>query len=644
MIILSVSGVSVEYGTTAILHDVSFSINEGDRLGVIGVNGAGKSTLLRVIAGESEATRGGVFIAGGRTVGMLEQNAMLDSDKTVFDEMLGAFGECVNVEKRLDELTELINNTNVENAKYNSIISEYSTLTERFKVIGGYEYKSRIRSMLSRFGFGESDLEKKISTLSGGERTRLALVRLLLISPDILMLDEPTNHLDTNTLEWLEEHLRSYPKTLIVVSHDRYFLDKVTTKILDIEHTEARLYNGNYSAFAVQKEEARKTLSRKYERQQKEIARIEGIIEQQRRFGQERNFITIASKQKQIEHMEKVDAPRADPKSIKMSFKSAGESGNEVLVCERVSKSFSGKKVLDDVSFLVRRKDRIAVIGPNGCGKSTLIKIIDGQTESDDGVCEFGSNVVCGYYDQEQKTIDDEKTVLEELCSAHDDLTYTQIRNALASFLFFADDIEKKVGSLSGGERARLMLCKMILSRVNFLILDEPTNHLDIASREALEGALAEFDGTVIAVSHDRYFIKKLATRIFDMSNGFCDFGGGYEEYLAFREAREEEEKPDDVGKKSDSIEKFKYLNNKKYASDLRRARSRIERDEKEIGELEEKKKLLNEEMLGDAASDYVRLSEISELVEKIDARLDELYSDFEAAENDLALLEGEKG
>ena len=644
MVILSVNDISVEYGTDVVLNKIRFSINEGDRLGIVGVNGAGKSTLLRIIAGTQSASRGDVFVSKGRSVGMLEQNAMLDSEETVYDEMLTAFDEAVKTEAKLAELSSKIEKLSGKDGDlYNSIISEFSALTERFKDIGGYEYKARIRSMLNKFGFDEAAQSKKIPTLSGGERTRLALVKLLLVAPDILMLDEPTNHLDTSTLEWLEDHLRAYPKTLIVVSHDRFFLDRVATKMLDIEHTEATLYNGNYSAFATQKAEARKTLMRKYEHQQKEIARIEGIIEMQRRFGQERNFITIASKKKQIEHMEKVSAPKNAPKSIKMTFRSAGESGNEVLVAERLSKSFGAKKVLDNVNFVVRRKDRIVIIGPNGCGKSTLIKIIDGQLDADEGVCEFGANAVVGYYDQEQKTLDDNKTVLEELCSAHDKLTYTEIRTALASFLFFAEDIDKRVGSLSGGERARLMLCKMILSRVNVLILDEPTNHLDIGSREALENALLEFDGTIIAVSHDRYFIKKLSTRIFDMTGGFFDFGGGYGEYETFRESRRAESVEEAKTEKSDSAEKTKYIENKKLISDTRRLRSRMERDEAKINDLESQKHALEAEAAGDAATDYVRLSEISEKITEIEEELDALYADYCEAESALGAL-GQQG
>lgn len=643
MIILSASNICMEYGTDVVLNKINFSINEGDRLGIVGVNGAGKSTLLKIIAGTHAQSNGDIFISKGKTVGMLEQNAMLESDKTVYEEMLGAFDEIVRTEKRIDELSREIEAraNGVHDDLYNSIISEFSRLTEHFGQIGGYEYKSRIRSMLMRFGFDEAASERKISVLSGGERTRLALVRLLLVCPDILMLDEPTNHLDTETLEWLEEHLRLYPKTLIVVSHDRFFLDKVTTKMLDIEHTEATLYPGNYSAFARQKEEARKTLSRKYEQQQKEIARIEGIIQMQRHFGQERNFITIASKQKQIEHMEKVDAPRQDPRTIRMSFRSAGETGNDVLCAENIGKSFGEKNVLRDINFLVKKRDRVAIIGPNGCGKSTLIKIIGGYINADSGACEFGSNVVVGYYDQEQKTLDENSTVLEELCRAHDKLTYTELRSALASFLFYTEDLDKRICDLSGGEKARLMLCKMILSKVNVLILDEPTNHLDIGSREALENALLEFDGTIITVSHDRYFIKKLSTRIFDMSNGFYDFNGGYDEYLAFKEARSAENAAIAIEKtaKTETAEKAKYMENKKISSDIRRQKARAERAEAKISELEEEKAKLEEEMSGEAACDYVRLSEISERISQIDAEIDKQYEEFDEAETILSSL-----
>ena len=634
MTILSVSDIRLEYGTDVILQKINFSINEGDRLGIVGVNGAGKSTLLRIIAGVTEPTGGNVYIAKGKSVGMLEQNAMLESDKTLSDEMASAFPECVRLEHRLAELQEEIEKraSSKHDEAYEKMISDFTTMTEKFREIGGYEYKSRIRSMLTHFGFPESEQHKHIETLSGGERTRLALVRLLLVEPDILILDEPTNHLDTDTLYWLEDHLRSYPKTLMIVSHDRYFLDRTATKILDIENTKAELYTGNYSAFAVKKAEARKVLQKKFDLQQKEIARIEGIIQTQIHFGQEHNYITIASKKKQIEHMDKVDAPENAPGHIRLAFAEAAESGNDVLEADGLAKSFGERKLFSDISFMVKKRDHVIIMGPNGCGKSTLIKILGGFQDADSGVIEYGTGVIAGYYDQEQKTLHEDNTVLEELCSAHEKLTFTQIRTALAGFLFFAEDMDKKVSVLSGGEKARLMLCKMILSKVNLLILDEPTNHLDIASREALEDALLSFGGTIIAVSHDRYFMKKLATRIFDLSDGFFDYHGTFDEYLEFKEKRAAEAIVEKV-EKIDSVGKQKYKENKKLLSEIRKAEKRMERAEEEMMTLDEERAALEEEMNTDAATNYVRLAEIADRIAEIEARTEELFLEMEEAE-----------
>ncbi len=635
MTILSVSDIRLEYGTDVILQKINFSINEGDRLGIVGVNGAGKSTLLRIIAGTTEPTGGNVYVAKGKTVGMLEQNAMLESDKTLVEEMESAFPECVRLERNLAALQAEIERRALgkHDTAYEKMISDFSAATEKFREIGGYEYKSRVRSMLTHFGFPESEQNKHIETLSGGERTRLALVRLLLVEPDILILDEPTNHLDTDTLYWLEDHLRAYPKTLMIVSHDRYFLDRTATKILDIENTKAELYTGNYSAFAVKKAEARKVLQKKFDLQQKEIARIEGIIQMQKHFGQEHNYITIASKKKQIEHMEKVDAPENAPGSIRLAFAEAAESGNDVLEVDSLRKSFGSREILKGLSFMIKKRDHVIVMGPNGCGKSTLIKILGGFENADGGAIEYGTGVVAGYYDQEQRTLNEEHTVLEELCSAHEKLTFTQIRTALAGFLFFAEDMDKKVSVLSGGEKARLMLCKMILSKVNLLILDEPTNHLDIASREALEDALLAFGGTIIAVSHDRYFMKKLATRIFDLSDGsLCDYRGTFDEYLEFKERRAmeravvKEEKTVSQGKQN-------YMENKKLTAEIRKAQKRMERAEEEITRLDEERAALEEEMNTDAATNYIRLAEIAARIGEIEARTDELFLEMEEAE-----------
>ncbi len=640
MVLLSVSGVTVEYGTDVVLNNINFSINEGDRLGIVGVNGAGKSTLAKIIAGTFTPSAGSVYIAKDKTVSMLAQNAMLESENTVLAEMLDAFPEIVAAERRLGELSASIEN----HIGGNETIEKYATLTEDFRKMGGYEYRSRTKSTLARFGFGEDSLDKTINKLSGGERTRLALVKLLLREPDLLILDEPTNHLDMETLAWLEEHLRSYKKTLILISHDRYFLDRAANKILDIEHTEATIYNGNYSAYAVQKAEQRKALAKKHELQQKEISRIEAIIDQQRRWGQAHNFITIKSKQKQIEHLEKdsVSAPKNLPKNISLRFSEARESGSDVLFAENISKSYGERKILSDISFEVKKRDRIMIVGPNGCGKSTLVRILGGLDEDYSGVLRFGYNVIPGYYDQEQQTLDNDSTVLEEVCHAHDKLTMPVVRSALASFLFFTEDMDKKVSVLSGGERARLMLCKMILSQINLLILDEPTNHLDIGSREALEDALMQFSGTIIAVSHDRYFVRKLSSKIFDMTSGLRIFCGSYDEYCEKKE-QETVKSTAITQEKTVAENKQSYLDAKKNASDIRKNKAKIERCEAEIEKLEDEKSHLAKEAEGDASGDYVRLSEIYARTDEIDKLLESLYDDIDRAEKALAELGGEK-
>lgn len=640
MVLLSVSGVTVEYGTDVVLNNINFSINEGDRLGIVGVNGAGKSTLAKIIAGTFTPSSGSVYIAKDKTVSMLAQNAMLESENTVLAEMLDAFPEIVAAERRLGELSASIEN----HIGGNEAIEKYATLTEDFRKMGGYEYRSRTKSTLARFGFGEDSLDKTINKLSGGERTRLALVKFLLREPDLLILDEPTNHLDMETLAWLEEHLRSYKKTLILISHDRYFLDRAANKILDIEHTEATIYNGNYSAYAAQKAEQRKALAKKHELQQKEISRIEAIIDQQRRWGQAHNFITIKSKQKQIEHLEKdsVSAPKNLPKNISLRFSEARESGSDVLFAENISKSYGERKILSDISFEVKKRDRIMIVGPNGCGKSTLVRILGGLDEDYSGVLRFGYNVIPGYYDQEQQTLDNDSTVLEEVCRAHDKLTMPVVRSALASFLFFAEDMDKKVSVLSGGERARLMLCKMILSQINLLILDEPTNHLDIGSREALEDALMQFSGTIIAVSHDRYFVRKLSSKIFDMTSGLRIFCGSYDEYCEKKE-QETVKSTAITQEKTVAESKQSYLDAKKNASDIRKNKSKIERCEAEIEKLEDEKSHLAKEAEGDASGDYVRLSEIYARTDEIDKLLESLYDDIDRAEKALAELGGEK-
>lgn len=639
MISFGVSDILLEFGTDVILSGISFSVNEGERLGIVGVNGAGKSSLMKIIAGVSKPSAGSVYTAKGATVGMLSQNEMLESELCVFDEMLGAFPALLSLENEISAMADEIERraSLPHDASYEKLLARYSQVQEKFRADGGYEYKSKISATLAKFGFDASRRDVRVKTLSGGERTRLALVRLLLSEPDILLLDEPTNHLDTNTLYWLEECLRAYPHTLAVISHDRYFLDRVATKILDIEHTRATLYNGNYTEFTEKKAKNAEILEHHYKNQQREIARIEAFIEQQRRWNRERNIIAAESREKALARMKKIDAPQSAPKDIKFSFSEAGESGGDVLYAEHLAKSYGDKKIFSDISFTVKKRDRVLIVGPNGCGKSTLAKIIGGMCEQDAGTLEFGANVVFGYYDQEQQSLDEKSTVLDEVIRAHEKLGATEIRSALAAFLFFDEDIGKQVCELSGGEKARLMLCKMMLSKINLLILDEPTNHLDINSREILEDAIMRFNGTVIAVSHDRYFAKKIATRIFDMTDGeFFDYHGGYDEYTEYRRMTIAPEQVQ-AAVKTESDGKAKYLEKKRMTAEIRKREKQLERAEREIEALEAEKAALEHEAETEAASDYIRLSEIAAKTAEIDKKIDAAFDIMAEAEDFLS-------
>ncbi len=638
MISISCDNLNLSFGIDTILESVSFSLNDGDRLGIVGVNGAGKSTLFRLITGEYKQDSGAVYIAKEKTVGFLEQNTGLQSDKSVYEEMLASFPRLTEMESRIaalqDEISAYETDHKPHDEAFEKLVTRFSELSEAFEAEGGYAYKNRIRSMLTQMGFGEEFFDIPIDKLSGGQKTRLALVRLLLWEPDILMLDEPTNHLDIDTLSWLENHLQGYKKTVLVVSHDRYFLDRITNKILEIEHKRGMLYNGNYTSYLEQKTKNREVEEKHYQNQQREIARIEAYIEQQRRWNRERNIIAAESRQKQLDKMVKLDKPTAAPDKIRLQFSKSGESGNDVLELNKLSKAYPGKTLFSDVSAMIRKHDHVFVYGPNGCGKSTLLKIIMDRVQPDHGDYEYGYNVTVGYYDQEQQELDENNTVLEELWSEYETLTQTEIRNTLALFLFKGDDIEKKVSVLSGGEKARLTLAKLILSKMNVLILDEPTNHLDIPSREALEAALLAFDGTVIAVSHDRYFIQKLANRIFDLSSHtLFDFRGTYEEYLAYTERQKTTGSP--IGN-SPTIDvpsqgKEQFLKNKADAAQKRkeerarqRTRDAIAKTEKEIEEIEAI-------MAGEAASDYKRLSELHTRKDELEEQLLLLYEEEEA-------------
>ena len=643
MIALNVSSLSYKIGAATILEDVSFSLDAGDRLGVVGDNGAGKSTLLGMITGRLEPTSGEVYLAKQTTLGCLEQNAEADetddgSDVTVIEKMYEAHSELLRDEARLSELEDALSSASGE--ALDRLTAEFTALNSRFIDAGGLYFKSKCRSLLVHLGFPEDMHSQKVSSLSGGQRTRLMLARLLAWEPDILILDEPTNHLDADTMVWLEEHLSAYPKTLVVVSHDRYFLDRVTTRTLDVEHHRAEFYKCAYSAFAVQKKARRAELEKRYELQQKEIARQEAVIEKQRQFNREKNIKMVESRLKALDRMEKIDRPEAEAKAIKFTFHAGIESGNDVLDVRSLAMGFGTRELFSDLSFSVKKRERVFIVGPNGCGKSTLVKLICGLLSPKAGRIDFGYNVELGYYDQENQNLTPTNTVLTELWNAYPLLAERKIRGALAAFRFRAEDVGKSVSVLSGGERARLTFAKLILDEMNLLVLDEPTNHLDIASREALEDALVGYDGTLIAVSHDRYFIDKLATRIITISpDGVSDFRGTWSEYDAkLREsadggpdASSGEAAQSEADRGEAASGKDAYLAAKKSAADERKRKKHEEAVRREIAALEAELVEVTDELFGDAAYDYHRAAELEDRRTIIEDRLMTLYEEEES-------------
>lgn len=633
MVILSCKDIGLEFGDVTILSDITFGINEYERVGVVGVNGAGKSSLIKIITGKYTPSSGSVFVSGDRTLGVLEQNAALESENTLIGEMLLTFPELLADEARLSELSSKLSSGDDE------VISQYTRLEESFRERGGYEYRSRCRGNLINMGFPEEMHDMPIASLSGGQKTRLALTRLLIMNPDILILDEPTNHLDEQTLTRLESQLSLYKGTLIVISHDRYFLDRVTTSILDIENHHAELYSGNYTTYIEKKRERREALERAYKNQQKEIARIEAYIEQQRRWNRERNIIAAESRMKALDRMEKIDRPENAPQGIRLSFGKALDSANDVLKVTSLSKRYGERLLFDDLSFMLKKGERLFITGENGCGKSTLIKILMGFETASKGYFDFGYNVKIGYYDQENQQLDDSKTVLDELWDSYDDLTQTEIRSTLASFMFRGEDVFKSVGELSGGERARLTLAKLILSKINMLVLDEPTNHLDIASRDALENALSEFDGTIIAVSHDRYFVKKLASCILDLSSPEQKlFMGSYEEYGNYKElmAKKSEYSLDTgTSTATASAGKDRFLASKELAAKKRKLEKRKLFVQSEIERIESELDRIASELEGDAAFDYVLAEKLCTEQNELEETLMALYEENDGFEKE---------
>ncbi len=625
MISLSCDNISFSVGIDTILDRVTFSINEGDHLGIVGVNGAGKSTLLRIITNKLAADGGSVYIQNGATVSMLEQNAEYSSDRSVLDEMLAAFSSLIDTERELERLRMLADDGDEAAAL------RFASMHEKFVSDGGLEYRGRCKGTLQSLGLGADFFDVPITTLSGGQKTRVALARLLLSDPDIIILDEPTNHLDIDSIEWLEKYLSSCSKTVIVVSHDRYFLCKVTGKTLEIENSKAKLYSGNYDKYIAEKKREREILEHQYKNQQKEIARIEAYIEQQRRWNRERNIIAAESRQKQLDKMEKIDAPSRLPDNIRMKFSESDESGFDVLSVRRLSKSYPGKTLFEGLSFELKKRDRLFIIGKNGCGKSTLLKILSGHATQDLGVFDFGYNVRLGYYDQENQNLSEDKTVIDELWDSYPTLSQTEIRNALALFLFKGDDIFKEIRVLSGGEKSRITFAKLMLSKYNLLFLDEPTNHLDIMSREVLEDALTDFDGTILAVSHDRYFIKKLASRILAFEDGGVrDYMGTYEDYLSYvsRFAQKSASTASEAPTATES--KKQYMKSKQESAEKRRLANRIKKSREEIAAIETRLDEISRE-IDENQSDADLLSKLYSESEELETRMMTLMEELDS-------------
>ncbi len=625
MIVLNCNNIGFSYGTDTIIKNISFSLQENDKAGLVGVNGAGKSTLFKIITGELHQEEGDLFISKDLVLGYLRQNAALNTENTLWEELLEVFDRLVSMEGTIKKIEKEISIT-TDQDKLDSLMKEYGKLTERFAYLGGFEYNSRIRGVLRGLGFLDSEFDSKVNILSGGQKTRLALAKVLLEEPDILLLDEPTNHLDIAAVEWLEDYLKSYKKCLLIISHDRYFLDSVTNRTIEIENKTSTFYNTNYSGYVKQKAVNREIQEKHYLLQQKEIARQEAIIEQQRRFNREKNIIAAESRLKALDRMVRLDKPQEAPDKVRMKFNQAMTSGNDVLELDSVSKAYGDKKLFDNISFKIRKAERVFLLGPNGCGKSTLLKILAGRLAASSGKFNFGAKVDLGYYDQEMEDLNEDNTVLDEVWSVNQKLIQTEVRSALAAFLFSGEDVFKKISVLSGGEKSRVAMLKLIFSEANFIILDEPTNHLDINSREILEAALADYEGTMLIVSHDRYFIDKLATRIIDIGvkppvdciGNYTYFASHYKKNISVQNAASEAN-PISEAKQS-------RIATKEERSRIRKLEKQLADTEKEIASVERRLGDIDNEMV-EAATDHMKLIELSEEKNSKERSLEELYA-----------------
>ncbi len=632
MYVLTCDHLTYSVGAREILRDVTFSVNRGAKVGVIGVNGAGKTTLLNLLRGALEPSDGGVFLRRGTDVGCLQQTAddeLLAS--SVYETALGGFSALLDMEDRLRVLQERVENGD------ESAISPFTELHEQFLRDGGNEFRARTVSLLKRFGFSEEAMREPANLLSGGQKTKLLLARLLLREPDVLLLDEPTNHLDLQAIEWLEGFVKASPKTFLIVSHDRAFLDAVATDVLELEHGKSRLFSGNYTAFREKKRREQEAAARHYEQQQKEIRRIEEFIANQRRWNRERNIIAAESREKALARMVRLERPKDAPRGISFRVAESSSASEQVLSVRGLSKRFPGVRLFDGLSFELRRGDRLFVVGPNGTGKSTLLKILTGRETADGGTFELGYNQSIGYYDQEQQLLDPENTVLDELWSVYADRKLSEVRGMLAQFGFYGEDVFKQVAVLSGGERARLSIAKMVSCGVSLLVLDEPTNHLDISSRETLEDALKQYDGTVLAVSHDRAFLRTLATDLLELDPALP--GGS-----RLTRGTDVLRSPAPVAEPASTTEKVEpgagrqsYEDAKRQKNRQRAAEARFRAVEAEIENAERELSSVRAEQEKQSASpDYALLGSLYERAEALEKSLDALYAEYEALDGEM--------
>ena len=638
--ILSCQNISKAFVENQVLKNVSFHIEDHEKAAIVGINGAGKTTLLRIIVGEMTPDDGQVVLAKDKTLGYLAQNSTVDTSHTIYEELLSVKADLLRLEEKIRECEN--NMKHAEGDALEDLMKQYTSLTHAFETGGGYLYRSELVGVLKGLGFTEDEFSKPVATLSGGQKTRVALGRLLLQNPDLIILDEPTNHLDMNSIAWLETYLLNYKGAVLIVSHDRYFLDRIAGKVIEIDQSKATTFMGNYSDYAVKKEQLRVAAWNAYMNQQREIKHQEEVIEKLKSFNREKSIKRAESREKMLDKIEVIEKPSEVRTDMKLTLTPRILSGNDVLTVEHLSKSFDSHKLFTDVNFEIKRSEHVAIIGDNGSGKTTLLKILNGLVPADQGTFRLGSNVEIGYYDQEHHVLHSEKTLFEEISDDYPYLNNTQIRNVLAAFLFTGEDVFKRISDLSGGERGRVSLAKLVLSNANFLILDEPTNHLDIMSKEILEDALNGYEGTILYVSHDRYFINRTAHRILDLTEGqFVNYVGNYDYYLekhdtvmAAIEASVPQSADADntvAAKVAESEVKLDWKAQKEEQARLRKKENDLKKCEEQIARLEARVSEIDTEMSDPAIGTQVaKLQELTKEQTACQEQLEKLYEQWE--------------